>query len=106
MGTGYLFLTLPNHPSHGDEASCEEGDEEGDEGHEGDESHEGDEGNEGHEGHEGHEEEEVRWRSLSCCAGSFGMAEVYLGMQVPQTFCTYSIWFRTACVHARAQYHI
>merc|ERR1712124_233215 len=95
---------------HGDEASCdeggsrrgccshEEGDEEGDEGHEGDESHEGDEGNEGHEGHEGHEEE-VRWRPLSCCAGSFGMAEVYLGMQVPRTPCTYSRWFshRPAC---------
>merc|ERR1711879_134369 len=103
-------MASPNFLSHGDEASCdegrsrrgccshEEGDEEGDEGHEGDESHEGDEGN---EGPEGHEEEVSEWRSLSCCADSFGMAEVHLGMQVPQTFCIYSTWFRTACVHAR-----
>merc|ERR1712187_812480 len=75
--------------------SHEESDEAGDEGHE------SDEGNEG-QGHEGHEEE-VRWRSPSgFCAGSCGMTN----MQAPYTSCTYSVWLRTACVHARTQYHM
>merc|ERR1712007_202499 len=68
----------------GDEASCDEGGS-----RRGCCSHEeGDEGNEGHEGHE----EEVRWRFLSCCAGSCGVRGLYLIAQVPRTPCTYSRW--------------
>merc|ERR1711869_71255 len=94
---GGHLLTLPNLSSHGDEASCDEGEEgheEGHEGHEGAESHEGNEGDEGHEGHEGHEEE-VSGRSPSCYAGSCGMRGFHLPVQVPRTHCTYGTRFRT-----------